>query len=79
MNDRFDSDLIHAIDQQILNESEPVYEGDGSFRIELPEDPYDLITGVLVSEEKFQTVIDSYVKQLRSELRRTFDFDTEAD
>jgi len=26
MNDRYDSELIHAIDQQILSESEPFYE-----------------------------------------------------
>jgi len=36
MNDRYDSQLVHAIDQQVLNESEPFYEGDGEFRIELP-------------------------------------------
>ncbi|MFC6769040.1 DUF5783 family protein [Natrinema soli] len=27
MNDRYDSQLVHAIDQQVLNESEPFYEG----------------------------------------------------
>ncbi|WP_134672430.1 DUF5783 family protein [Halorussus marinus] len=26
MNDRYDSELVHAIDQQVLNESEPFYE-----------------------------------------------------
>ncbi len=27
MNDRYDSELVHAIDQQVLAESEPFYEG----------------------------------------------------
>lgn len=27
MNDEYDSELIHAIDQQVLNESEPFYRG----------------------------------------------------
>ena len=27
MNDEYDSELIHAIDQQVLNESEPFYGG----------------------------------------------------
>jgi hypothetical protein len=32
MNDRYDSELVHAIDQQILNESEPFYQ-DGQFSV----------------------------------------------
>ncbi len=27
MNERYDSELVHAIDQQVLSESEPFYEG----------------------------------------------------
>ncbi len=45
MNDRYDSELVHAIDQQVLNESEPFYEGDGEFRVELPEEPYERLRG----------------------------------
>jgi hypothetical protein len=74
MNETFDSDLIHAIDQQVLNESEPVYE-DGAFRIELPENPHERVTGVLVDEEKLDATLDRYREALRAELRRVFDLD----
>jgi len=74
MNDRYDSELIHAIDQFVLNESEPFYEGDGEFRIELPADPYDRLQGVVVAEEKFEELLDRYVDEIEAELRRTFGF-----
>jgi len=44
MNDRYDSELIHGIDQTVLNESEPFYE-DGEFRVELPENPASASVG----------------------------------
>jgi hypothetical protein len=71
MNDRFDSDLVHAIDQQVLNDSEPVYD-DGEFRIELPDAAFERVDGVLVTEEKFDAVLNEYRSQLRTELRRVF-------
>jgi len=46
MNDRYDSELIHGIDQTVLNESEPFYE-DGAFRVELPENPRERIRGTV--------------------------------
>ncbi|WP_459192919.1 DUF5783 family protein [Halosimplex sp. J119] len=76
MNDRYDSELIHAIDQQILAESEPFYEGDGEFRIELPEDPTDRLSGVLVvDDEKVETILDRYVDEIESEIRSVFGLD----
>jgi len=73
MNDRYDSELIHAIDQQVLSESEPFYEGDGQFRIDLPEDPSGKIQGVLVvDDEKFETIMDRYTDEIESELRAVF-------
>jgi hypothetical protein len=72
MNDAFNSELVHAIDQQVLAESEPFYEGDGEFRIELPEDPYDRVEGVLVDEETFEGTLERYVEELKSEIARTF-------
>ena len=74
MNDRYDSELVHAIDQQVLNESEPFYEGSGQFRIDLPEDPAERITGVLVDGGKLRGVLDAYVEQLETELQRVFGF-----
>jgi hypothetical protein len=75
MNDRYDSDLVHAIDQQVLDESEPFYEGDGQFRVELPEDPVERIQGVLVDDEKASETIEAYADRIASELRRVFEFE----
>jgi hypothetical protein len=75
MNDRYDSELVHGIDQQILNESEPFYEGDGQFRVELPENPTDRLTAVVVDDEKLETVLDRYVEEIESELRAVFGFE----
>jgi len=74
MNDEYDSELIHAIDQQILNESEPFYE-DGEFRIELPEDPKERLTAVVVGEEKLAGVLEAYLEELRRQHRRVFGLD----
>ncbi|WP_458189535.1 DUF5783 family protein [Haladaptatus sp. NG-WS-4] len=76
LNERYDSELIHAIDQQILNESEPFYEGDGEFRIELPDDPTDRLQGVLVDDEKVEGILDIYVERIETELRRIFGFES---
>jgi hypothetical protein len=70
MNDRYDSELVHAIDQQVLSESEPFYEGDGEFRVELPDEPYDRIEGVLVEESRFEETLAAYVERIEGELRR---------
>jgi len=75
MKDRYDSELIHAIDQFVLNESEPFYEGDGEFRIDLPDEPYDRMQGVVVAEEKFDEVLDRYVDALEREHRAVFGFE----
>ena len=74
MNDQYDSELVHAIDQQVLNESEPFYEGDGEFRVELPDDPYDRVSGVLVEEERFEQVLERHVEEIETELQRVFGF-----
>jgi hypothetical protein len=74
MNERYDSELIHGIDQFVLNESEPQYEGDGEFRIDLPEDPYGRM-GISVERDRFEEVLDTYVDRLEHEHRRVFGFD----
>ncbi|KDE57022.1 hypothetical protein EL22_16225 [Halostagnicola sp. A56] len=73
MNDTYDSELVHAIDQQVLNESEPFYAGDGEFRVELPDDPYDRLTGVVVERERFERVLEKHVAEIESQLERIFD------
>ena len=71
MNERYDSELVHAVDQQVLNESEPFYE-DGRFRVELPEDPTDRLAGVVVDEETARETLDRYVAEIEAELYRVF-------
>jgi len=74
MNDAYDSELIHAVDQAILAESEPFYEGDGQFRVELPDEPADRLSGmdVLVDEEKLDAVLDRYVEEIERQLCEVF-------
>jgi len=76
MNDHYDSELVHAIDQQVLNESEPFYEGDsagdGDFRVELPEDPTERVTAIVVDDAKLEQVLDVYVTRIETELRAVF-------
>jgi len=73
MNDAYDSELVHAIDQSILAESEPFYEGAGQFRVELPEDPLASLSGVVVvDDEKAETVLDRYVEEIEAELQSVF-------
>ncbi len=73
MNDAYDSELIHAIDQAILAESEPFYEGDGEFRIDLPDDPAAQLSGVVVvDEEKLEVTLDRYLDELEAELQQVF-------
>jgi hypothetical protein len=74
MNDAYDSELVHAIDQQILNESEPFYE-DGEFSVELPENPTERLSAVIVDDEKLDAVLAEYVDEIERELRRVFDLD----
>lgn len=74
MNEAYDSTLIHGIDQQILNESEPFYE-DGEFYVELPDNPNERLTSVVVDDEKLETTLERYVEEIESELYRVFGVD----
>ncbi|AFK17822.1 hypothetical protein E6P09_03495 [Haloferax mediterranei ATCC 33500] len=71
MNDEFDSTLIHGIDQQILNESEPFYE-DGDFTVELPENPSERLTAVEIDDDELESVLERYLDEIEGELHRVF-------
>ena len=71
LNEEYDSRLVHAIDQQILNESEPVYEGDGEFTLELPENPLDRLEGV-ISDDRAAELLDVYVAEIETQLQTVF-------
>jgi len=80
MNDRFDSELIHAIDQQVLNESEPFYDEDsGAFTIELPENPTERLTAIVVDDQKVSETLDRYVAEIELELYRVFSLEPPED
>ena len=73
MRESYESDLVHAIDQAVLNESEPFYE-DGEFRVELPENPEKRMqgTGVPVGEETLETALSDYTAEIEAQLHRIF-------
>jgi hypothetical protein len=71
MTDNYDSDLIHALDQQVLNESEPYFE-DGEFHIDLPENPAERVTGVLAPDEKIAGTLSAYTDEIATELHHLF-------
>ncbi len=74
MNDTHDSELVHAIDQQILNESEPFYE-EGAFHVDLPSDPAERVTAVSVADDTLDEVLDRYVAEIEAELYHVFDME----
>ena len=76
MHDRHDSTLLRQIDRQVLDESEPVYEGDGEFRVELPDDPHDRVQNI-PDEEKFDTILHEFVARIEIELSRVFGFEAD--
>lgn len=73
MNEAYDSTLIHGIDQQVLNESEPMYEPGGGFTISLPDDPYTRLTGVVIDRETFEETLDRYTAEIETELSQLFE------
>jgi hypothetical protein len=75
LNEQYDSELVHAIDQQILNESEPFYQDDGEFEVELPENPTERVQGIVVDDEKLEQLLAIYVEEIERELRRVFGFE----
>jgi len=74
MSDRYDSGLIHAIDQYTLAESEPFYEGDGQFRIALPEDAIERVAPETeLDTAELEEVYAAYTNELERQLRDVFD------
>jgi hypothetical protein len=77
MHDRHDSDLLRSIDRQVLDESEPFYEGDGEFRVELPDNPRDRVQNVSIDDEKFDATLQEFVERIEIELSQVFGFEAE--
>jgi hypothetical protein len=75
MSERHDSEVVHAVDQLVLAESEPFYEGDGSFRVELPEDAHERIVGSDVVVGDLDAVLADYTDEIDTQLQRIFEFE----
>jgi hypothetical protein len=59
----------------VLNESEPVYEGDGQFRITLPDDIEQRRQALPGDKETFDAVLTEFVERIEDELRQIFGFE----
>jgi hypothetical protein len=77
LNETYDSELVHALDQQVLDESEPHYEGDGEFAVELPPEPLDRVQGVVAADERVEELLERYVAEIERQLRVAFGFEGE--
>ncbi|QLK25314.1 DUF5783 family protein [Natrinema zhouii] len=77
LHGQYDSEVLRAIDRQVLSESEPFYEGNGEFRVELPENPRDRV-GAVADHEQFEPVLETFVDRIEGELQRIFGFDETA-
>ena len=71
MLEKFDSQVILAIDQRVLVKSEPVYENE-EFHILLPDNPGALMGSVLIDNETLNQILDEYVTELTKELQFIF-------
>jgi len=74
LHGQYDSAVLQAVDRRILNESEPVYEGDGEFSVRLPEDVETRIEAVSADAARVETVLDAYTDRIEAELRALFEF-----
>ncbi|OIB56882.1 DUF5783 family protein [Natrialba sp. SSL1] len=77
LHGRVDSEVLRAIDRQVLSESEPIYEGNGEFSIELPDDPKERVGAIGADEEQFEAVLSEFTDRIEGELQRLFGFDSE--
>jgi hypothetical protein len=75
LHGRYDSEVLRAIDRQVLSESEPVYQGAGEFRVELPDDRVEEVRAAVGDGEQFDAVLEEFTDRIENELIRIFEFD----
>ena len=75
LHGQVDSEVLRTIDRQVLSESDPVYEGDGRFRVTLPDDAVENARPVPGDEETFEAVLAEFTDRIEAELRREFGFE----
>ncbi|WP_339103906.1 DUF5783 family protein [Haloterrigena salinisoli] len=76
LHGRYDSAILKAIDRNVLSESEPFYEGDGEFRVDLPEERVEEVRAAVGDPDQFDTVLEELVDRIETELRRIFGFES---
>ena len=75
LHGQYDSQVLKAIDRKVLSESEPFYDGDGEFRVEIPDDARERV-GAVADHEQFEVVLEELVERIERELRRIFGFES---
>jgi hypothetical protein len=75
LHGQVNSEVLRAIDRQVLSESEPVYEGDGTFRVTVPNDIDERKQSLPGDEETVDAVLAEFTTQIEQELRRIFEFE----
>lgn len=75
MQEHTPSELVHAIDQLVLAESDPQYVGDGQFDVVLPDDAAARVTEAVADPTDVETTIQQYREVLAEELAATFETD----
>jgi len=75
LHGEYNSDILRAIDRNVLSESEPVYEGNGEFRVSLPDDLDERAQSLPGDEEAFNTVLEEFTAEIERELHRIFEFE----
>ncbi|ELY85721.1 DUF5783 family protein [Natrialba taiwanensis] len=73
LHGQVDSEVLRAIDRQVLSESEPVYEGNGEFSVSLPENPRERVDAV--DDDEFEAVLSVFTERIERELQRLFGFE----
>ena len=74
MQTEADSDLVHAIDQLVLADSDPAYTGGGQFVVEVPENAVARVQQVLETDNRtIAETLDRYREVLAEELTAVFE------
>ena len=76
LHGRYDSEILKAIDRNVLSESEPFYEGEGEFRVDLPEERVEEVRAAVGDPERFDVVLEELTDRIEAELRRVFGFES---
>ncbi len=75
LHGQYNSEILRAIDRQVLSESEPVYDGNGEFRVRLPDDVAERAQSLPGNETEFNAILEEFTTQIERELRRVFGFE----